>query len=589
MSAVVHHQSDHLIEIDPAALLTNIMENAAIGFIIMTFDGRILRANRAFSAMIGFSAAELMNEGLDALLHPDDLRATHESFRQIRAGATQSYQLERRYVRKDGSILHALGAVSVHRATTAGQPDIAIFQVTDITAQKQAEARNAALHQRLKLAVEASGAGVWDVDFANGEYHWDMRMHELYGLATGTFSGSFADWIDMVHPADVARIREDWGRTTDISGHFSAEFRIVRPSGEVRHIRALAQFIRDDHGTLLRAVGTNWDVSDYKHLNAEILEEKERLRITLASIGEAVICTDALANVTFMNATAMLLTGILSADAIGRPVVDVLRIIDETTGDPAPNPVGQCFAHEASHYRASGIFVLSQQGGVYDIQLSAAAVRRADGEMIGCVVVFQDVTTYRAAQRKITHNAQYDGLTGLPNRATFQSRLAQTIEETVRGSGPHALCYIDLDRFKTVNDSGGHAAGDALLKEIAKIIALSCSKKDVPARLGGDEFGLILRDTGAEEARAAAIRIVDAISTMEFRWESMIFRVGASVGIAAITNDTSDSAVVLHRADLACYSAKSSGRRCVQVYGIDDRDDEVASPWDHGKNLSFGS
>src|SRR5437868_10370087 len=164
--------------------------------------------------------------------------------------------------------------------------------------------------------------------------------------------------------------------------------------------------------------------------------------------------------------------------------------------------------------------------------------------MIGCVVVFQDVTTHRAAQRKITHNAQHDTLTGLPNRATFQSKLAQTIEETARGAGPHSLCYIDLDRFKTVNDTGGHAAGDALLKEVAKIIALSCSKKDVPARLGGDEFGLILRNTSAVEARGVAERIVDAICKMEFRWESMIFRVGASIGIVEIKDGQLDGAVV---------------------------------------------
>ena len=587
MQTAVRHQSDLLTGLDASALLTNIMENAAIGFVIMTFDGRILSANRAFTKMIGFSEAEILEGGLDIHTHPDDYPATIASFHQFLAsGEAHGYQLERRYIRKDGSILHALGAVSVHRAE--GQPDIAILQLTDITAQKQAEARNAALHQRLKLAMEASGAGVWDVDFADSDYHWDARMHAIYGVAAGTFSGQLDDWMDMIHASDVAKVHENWHRAKDSSSHFSAEYRIVRRSGEVRHIKALAQFVRDDKGALLRAVGTNWDVSDYKHLNQEILEEKERLRITLASIGEAVICTDALANVTFMNAAAVAMTGIGADAAIGQPLVEVLRLIDEATGDPAPNPVGQCFAHEASHYRAGGIFMLSHAGGVYDIQLSAAAVRRSDGEMIGCVVVFQDVTVHRAAQKKITHNAQHDGLTGLPNRATFQAKLAQTIEETVKGSGPHSLCYIDLDRFKTVNDTGGHAAGDALLKEIAKIIALSCSKKDVPARLGGDEFGLILRNTGAEEARAIAMRIVDTVCAMEFRWESMIFRVGASVGVTEIANDSSDSAVVLHRADLACYSAKSSGRRCVHIYGLDDRDGEADRPWDDGKNLSFG-
>jgi diguanylate cyclase len=161
----------------------------------------------------------------------------------------------------------------------------------------------------------------------------------------------------------------------------------------------------------------------------------------------------------------------------------------------------------------------------------------------------------------------------LPGALAMSARTTQAIDETRPGTETHALCYIDLDRFKTVNGTGGHAAGDALLKEISKIMALSCSKKDVPARLGGDEFGLILRNTSAAEARLVAERIVDAICEMEFRWESTIFPVGASVGIAEIGNAQSDSAAILHRADLACYSAKSSGRRCVHIYGVDDRDE----------------
>ncbi|WP_119389365.1 diguanylate cyclase domain-containing protein [Taklimakanibacter lacteus] len=588
MRDIVDRRNACLSALDPASLLTNIMENAAIGFVMMTFEGQVLYANRAFCAMIGFSETELLADGIDHLIHPDDRHATLSTFDVIRSGQAQSYQLVRRYFRKDGSILHALGAVSVHRAGTAGHPDVVILQLTDITSEKHAEARNAALHERLKLAVETSGAGVWDVDFSDEIYRWDSRLHELYGLKDGTFSGRLADWEGLMHPADVAGVRNEWRRTMDSSCHFACEYRICRPSGEVRHIKALAQIVRDRDGKALRAVGTSWDVTDYKRLNEEIFEEKDRLRITLASIGEAVICTDAMANVTFLNAIAESFTGWSARDAVGKPLADVLRIIDEATGDPAPNPVGQCFSQDVSHYRASGIFMLSLGGGVFDIQLSAAPVRRADGEMIGCVVVLQDVTTHRAAQKKITHNAQHDGLTGLPNRATFLARLSQVIEETGSGPDHHALCYIDLDRFKTVNDTGGHAAGDALLKEIAKIIALSCSKKDVPARLGGDEFGLILRNTSPEEARAVAERIVDAVCKMEFRWESMIFRVGASIGIAEISDRQSDGAVILHRADLACYSAKSSGRRCVHIYGLDDQS-QSAHNWDDGKNFAVGN
>jgi len=583
----VDRQGKGLSFLDPAALLTNIMENAAIGIVMMTFEGRVLHANRAFCRMLGFTEAELLAGGIDHLIHPDDRAATHATFHSFLASEATGYQLERRYVRRDGSILYALGAVSVHRSSAPGQPDISILQITDITPQKSAEAKNFALHQRLKLAVETSGAGVWDVDFSDEKYNWDLRMHELYGLAFGKFTGRLIDWESMMHPGDVARVRDNWRETMQTSSHFSSEYRICRPSGEIRHIRALAQLVRSADGTPLRAVGTSWDITDYKRLNEEIFEEKERLRITLASIGEAVICTDAMANVTFMNPTAAALTGWPPDDAIGKPLVDVLRIIDETTGDPSPNPVSRCFGHERSHYRSSGIFMLSLEGGVYDIQLSAAPVRRADGEMIGCVVVFQDITMHRAAQRKITHNAHHDQLTGLPNRATFLARLAQAIEETRSQTVTHALCYIDLDRFKTVNDTGGHAAGDALLKEVSKIIALSCSKKDVPARLGGDEFGLILRNTSAAEARLVAERIVDAICAMEFRWESTIFRVGASIGVGEISNAQPDSAVILHRADLACYSAKSSGRGCVHVYGLNDPK-EGKTLWEGGKSRAYG-
>ena len=232
--------------------------------------------------------------------------------------------------------------------------------------------------------------------------------------------------------------------------------------------------------------------------------------------------------------------------------------------------------------------MLDLNGGVYDIQLSAAPVRRSDGEMIGSIVVFHDVTKDRAQRRKMNHSAHHDGLTGLPNRAAFMAGLERVIEEAGKNSTPHALCFIDLDRFKAVNDTGGHAAGDALLKEIAKIIELTCSKKDIPARLGGDEFGLILRNTDLEEAQDIANRLVDAISEMEFRWESMIFRVGASIGIAPINNAQSDSTVVLHRADLACYSAKSSGRRAVHVFRADDTDEDHGR-WADGKNPSYGS
>jgi diguanylate cyclase len=183
----------------------------------------------------------------------------------------------------------------------------------------------------------------------------------------------------------------------------------------------------------------------------------------------------------------------------------------------------------------------------------------ADGTL-GSIVIFNDVTQVRADQKRVTRSAFHGALTGLPNRAVFMVRLQNALDEAREEDRTHALCFIDLDRFKLVNDRGGHAAGDALLTHVAKIIGLSCSSKDVPARLGGDEFALLIRDCTASEAEAMANAIVLAISNIEFRWETKLFRIGASIGATMISRTSTGLADILNEADMACYNAKNSGR-----------------------------
>ena|GEM_PF-6172729 len=293
--------------------------------------------------------------------------------------------------------------------------------------------------------------------------------------------------------------------------------------------------------------------------------EKERLDITLHSIGDAVICTDTRSLITFMNPVAERLTGWTIAEATGRAATEVFNLIDERSGRPPASPIDQCMKERRALTVETGTILLSRTGDAFDIGLSAAPVGTAEG-LLGSITVFNDLTKINADRRKVARSALHDGLTGLPNRGAFIEKLAVALVEAREEGRVHALCFIDLDRFKLVNDRGGHAAGDALLSHVAKIIALSCSSKDVPARLGGDEFAVLIRDCTVSEAEKTASEIAHAIGNIEFRWETQLFRIGASIGATMITDACTCLEDMLHEADQACYLAKNSGRGQVIIH-----------------------
>jgi diguanylate cyclase (GGDEF)-like protein/PAS domain S-box-containing protein len=424
----------------------------------------------------------------------------------------------------------------------------------------------ARLNERLGIALRAGGIGVWEYNFAMGRFEWDEQMHRLHGLQPGQFDGTMAAWSSHVHADDMARVTGAWRRALAGRTPFECDFRICRPDGEVRHLRTQGEVMRDPDGTALRAAGASWDVTERERLARRFAEERERLRITLNSIGDAVICTDMAALVTFVNPTAERLTGWPAGEANGRPLDEVMHLVEQESGRSADNPANHCLRSAGTVTRETGIFLASRTGAAYDIGFSAAPIRAADGSFAGSVIIFNDVTELRESEKMIAHSARRDALTGLPNRTTFISKLNEALAEAREGKRIHVLCFIDLDRFKAVNDTGGHAAGDALLNEIAKLLALTCSGRDMPARLGGDEFALLLRDCSIWNAEAIAQQLIASISNLNFVWHEHVFRIGASIGATAIGRDAPDLNEVLHQADKACYAAKQAGRNCFRAF-----------------------
>jgi diguanylate cyclase (GGDEF)-like protein len=189
-----------------------------------------------------------------------------------------------------------------------------------------------------------------------------------------------------------------------------------------------------------------------------------------------------------------------------------------------------------------------------------------DGALIGSVLVFQDISNSRRLQRQLAHSASHDALTELPNRTAFERALLTAAEQADSEHREHALCFIDLDRFKAVNDTAGHAAGDALLKRVADAIRGACRRQDFAARIWGDEFAVLLADCGGAAASRVAQKMVDSIASIRFPWEGKHYEIGASVGITTIADGRRDPLELMSEADAACYVAKARGRGQVALY-----------------------
>ena len=307
-----------------------------------------------------------------------------------------------------------------------------------------------------------------------------------------------------------------------------------------------------------------------------LAQEKELAQITLASIGDGVIRTDAAGIVDYLNPVAERLTGWSSAEACGQPVGQVFNVMDETTGKALPNPVERCL-HEGDVVELPGYSLLSRRDGrdardVRDVAIrdSAAPILDALGRIAGCVLVFKDVTQLRGMEREMIYLARHDPLTGLINRREFEKRLQHCLTSARDEARLHALFYLDLDEFKVVNDTCGHLAGDEMLKQVTGLLRSRLRKTDTLARLGGDEFGVLLEDTPLEDARTVGDSLRTEVKRFRFAWQERIFEIGVSIGLVPITGESLDIAQVLSAADAACYVAKESGRNRMHEYQPDD-------------------
>src|ERR1700737_1927019 len=297
--------------------------------------------------------------------------------------------------------------------------------------------------------------------------------------------------------------------------------------------------------------------------------EKERAVVTLNSIGDAVLCTDISGKVTYLNLVAEAMTGWHREEAIGQPLAEVFRIIDGPSRKTARDPMEMAVEENRTVGLTVNCILIRRDGFESAIEDSAAPIHDRSGRVIGAVIVFHDVSAARAMSLEMTYAAQHDLVTNLPNRLLLNDRIAQAIALARRQHRPAAVIFLDLDRFKYINDPLGHATGDKLLQSVSKRLLACVRRSDTVSRQGGDEFVILLSEiTYPEDAAASARKILRSLSAPH-SIEGQDLHIDGSIGISVYPDDGEDSETLIKNADTAMYHVKETGRNNFQFFKAD--------------------
>ena len=434
----------------------------------------------------------------------------------------------------------------------------------DISARKQIESDLRKTQDFLARAGDLAGVGGWEVNLSDMSVYWSDAVCQIHGMPTGhqpAIDEAIAFYDDASRPIVQAAVAD----TIAGGPAFDLELRIRRPDGEHRWIRTVGS-VSFAGGQAVRLMGAFQDVTDRVTQRQALAEQHEMLRVTLQSIGDAVITTDGKGKVAWMNPVAERMTGWLASEALGLPLQQVFHIVNEETRALMDNPVATCLALGETVGLADHTLLISRDGREYGIEDSAAPIRSNAGDVLGVVLVFHDVSEQRRLSGEMTYRATHDALTGLVNRAEFESRLQRLLQKSHDEHSEHSLLYIDLDRFKLVNDACGHAVGDQLLQQVSKLLTEAIRARDTVARLGGDEFAIILEHCAPAQAQGVAQKICDRMEVFRFMHEERRFRIGTSIGLVPVDRRWRDTAAIQQAADTSCYAAKEAGRNRVHVW-----------------------
>lgn len=516
-------------------------------------DARFRYASPAFLAWMGVEPADTIGRCAgDAL--PDPVGAAiAEGIRD----ALASHPLVERGL-ADGSARYAQATFTTD-CDDAGQPIGVAIVLVDISGRRLLEGRLRESERRFALAFRHASIGmalVWP------DGRW-LQVNEALCSMLGYSEAELlaTAFQHVTHPDDLAG---DLALVATLMAgerpSYHLEKRYIHRDGHTVHGLLSASLVRDEHGEPLYFISQVQDITERKAFEDALFRERELAQVTLKSIGDAVITTDPELVVTSLNPIAEAMTGWTSHEAVGRAMDEVFHLRDPVSGLPLANPLRAAVEKHTIVGLTTGAILIHRNGFESPIEDSAAPIHDHAGNIVGGVVVFHDVSETRALALKMAHLAHHDTLTGLPNRALLQSRMEFAITVAARRSQRAALLFVDIDHFKQINDSLGHAAGDALLQEVARRIRAAVRADDTVSRLGGDEFVVLLPAIdGPADASTVAQKVLAACSRA-VSIDAAALAISFSIGISVYPDDAADAESLLRNADAAMYEAKMQGR-----------------------------
>ena len=446
----------------------------------------------------------------------------------------------------------------------------------DVTPHKEAEQHLAPIDGRNRELLEAVPVAIVVAGRRGEIVLLNLMAEELFGYLHDELLGQN---VTSIIPEGFVEPQIDDGLRSEEDApapHLRTEIDLTgrRKDGSAFPIALSLSRREDAEGFLVTAAIHNNEVrkETEKHLTRmKIVEdalfvEKERAQATLDSIGDAVACTDILGNITLLNPAAEMITGWSQQEAVGRPMAEILRMTDTTSGQSIRHPMDIAAALSEPLSLPQNVSLIRRDGSSIPIEDSVARIHDRQGQVTGAVIVFRDVSVARALTLQLAHTAEHDFLTGLPNRLLLNDRIDQAIARAERQGNKVAVLFLDLDRFKFVNDALGHAIGDRLLQSVAKQLVECVRGSDTVTRLGGDEFVALLPELDhSEDAAITARRMLKAVAAVHSIGDHVL-EVSTSIGVSIYPDDGHDAETLIRNADTAMYQAKESGRKNYQFF-----------------------
>lgn len=543
--------------------LRQVAENAPVGIFCANHELEWVYANRALMEIVQRDPSDLKGHRWRRYLHADDVQEVVRVAEKAVAEGL-AFDIYFRVGRPSGSIrqvrMHATPVLDAQ-----GQVETFVGTIDDLTGYVELLNRLSAREDHLRRLYEATPVMMHSID-AKGQIVavsnlWleklGYRREEVIGRSPRDF---MTPESAACFATDIKLALQDDGTVKELELHMQHK------SGDVVEARLSA--IRDELDAdpcETRILAVLEDITMRHRTERALRDQHELLRVTMESIADAVISTDAQGAIRWLNPVAERMTGWSATEAFGKPLTTVFRLREEGSTEACAEPTCACLANGTAIALPDTTVLLARDGATYGIEATAAPIRGGDGGSLGIVIVFRDVTEERRISSEMRYRASHDPLTGLLNRTEFEQRLRRALQHTRESDAMHALIYIDLDRFKPVNDTWGHAVGDIVLQDVAHVFRRSVRDTDTIARMGGDEFAVLLEHCTPSQARRVAEAVCDEINDRRFEHNGCCFGIGASIGVVAIDGRWVSIDDAVHAADLACYSAKEAGRGRVHI------------------------